>query len=73
MRVMGAVIVSWIIQYDETVRKMNENERVYKSSLVCVSIDSNALRCNIFGAGSKERLEDGFWVLEVIVDHIDET
>ena len=42
-------------------------------SLVGVSIDGGALGYGIFGAGFEERLENGLWILEIIVDDIDKT
>lgn len=49
----------------------DQNKRVCLSTLVCVSIDSSALGCDIFRAGFEERLEDRVWILEIIVDDID--
>ena len=72
MRVIGAMIVSWIIQCNEAEPGNNKICGGCIGSLVCVSIDSDALRFSIFGAGFEERLEDRLWILEIIVDDVDQ-
>jgi len=72
MQVIGAMIVSWIIQCNEAESGKNKICAGCIGSLVCVSVDSDALRCSIFGAGFEERLEDRLWILEVIVDNVDQ-
>jgi len=42
------------------------------SGLVCMSVDSQALRCSVLGTSFEERLEDCLWILKIIVDYIDE-
>jgi len=71
MRVMGAMIVSWIIQCDQGVRN-KQRRKLCMSGLVCMSVDSQALRCSVLGTSFEERLEDCLWILKIIVDYIDE-
>jgi len=62
---VGATIVSWIIQCDEAV--CGTSRPVW---LVYMAIDDWGLRRSIVGAGFKEWLKDCVGVVEVIVDDI---